>query len=229
MSNPVIYGFSFSPFVRKVLVVAREKNINHEQVSISPASKTILNMNPVGKIPVMAHGDLTLPDSTVIAAYFEKIEPEPKLYPADPAEYGKALWFQVYADTFMFQSLGVPTVYETYFGCVKENREVDQSRIDKVIDVSLPPICEYLEGELGDNQYLVGETLTIADIAVAGIFQYIKAVCISVNDSRFPVLADYLLRILSRESFAQSEVAEIEEIKAVHQKYKEKMAAAKTS
>ena len=47
-------------------------------------------------------------DSSVICAYLERIHPMPALYPMDPVEYAKALWFEEYGDSELACVLAVP-------------------------------------------------------------------------------------------------------------------------
>src|SRR5262245_9129477 len=98
-----LYGALLSPFVRKVKIMLEEKGIAHECENLIPLPKTpeLLAMNPVGKIPILVDGELTIPDSSVICAYLEKTHPAPAVYPSDPAEYARALFLEEYADTFM--------------------------------------------------------------------------------------------------------------------------------
>jgi len=109
-----LYGVKGSPFVRKALVVLEEKGLSYEletMVSVSPKSPELLALHPLGKIPILRDGELVVPDSSVICAYLEKKYPAPALYPADPAEYAKALFLEEYADTRMFEVLG-PVLFE---------------------------------------------------------------------------------------------------------------------
>ena len=225
MSTPEIYGFGFSPFVRKTLVVAREKNIEHNHIPASPMDERVAALHPMSKIPVLKQGDLVLPDSSVISQYLEKIQPTPSFYPSDPAQFGKALWFDEYADTALAQLLLGPTIFELNFAHIMEGREVDQERIDHAINVNLPNVCTYLQSELADKEYLVGDSLSIADIAIASVFQSIKCVDITVPEDQFPTFASYINRIHARPSFANTFEAEVQELNAVHNAFKEKMAA----
>ena len=63
-------------------------------------------LSPLGKIPALTDGDATLPDSSVICAYLERKYPERPLYPSDPYAYGRALWFEEYADSALVAVIG---------------------------------------------------------------------------------------------------------------------------
>src|SRR5713226_5997898 len=93
---PVLYGVNASPFVRKVRVALAEKNVPYEHEVVIPVnvSPEFRKMSPLGKIPALRDGDKALSDSSVICAYLERAHPTPALYPADPYEYARALWFE---------------------------------------------------------------------------------------------------------------------------------------
>lgn len=66
----------------------------------------------------------------------------------------------------------------------------------------MPPILDYLESvaPAGEGS-LVGEALTLADIAIAGPFATLRYTGIEMDAGRYPKLAAYLTRILARPSF----------------------------
>ena len=67
----------------------------------------------------------------------------------------------------------------------------------------LPPILDYLEETVpGEGGYLVGDRLTLADIAVAGPFANFRHTKTRVDPERYPRTVAYVDRILARPSFA---------------------------
>ena len=57
-----VYGVHGSPFVRKVFIALDIKNIPYEIVPQMPFSgdKEYLKINPLGKVPTLVDGELTL-------------------------------------------------------------------------------------------------------------------------------------------------------------------------
>ena len=79
-----LYNSRTSPYGRKVLVVAHEKRLIDRitVVQLDPWTDPLelLEATPLGKVPALITDDGGLiTDSTVIAEYFDKIEPNPKL------------------------------------------------------------------------------------------------------------------------------------------------------
>ncbi|HTG21439.1 MAG TPA: glutathione S-transferase N-terminal domain-containing protein [Reyranella sp.] len=57
MATIQIYGVPPSPFTRATRLAAREKGVDYELVPTRPGETAPLN--PLGKIPMMKHGDFT--------------------------------------------------------------------------------------------------------------------------------------------------------------------------
>ncbi len=66
----------------------------------------------------------------------------------------------------------------------------------------LPPLLDYLEGVIPDSGYLVGDRLTLADIAVAGPFANLAIAASRSTEARYPKVTAYVGAILARPSFA---------------------------
>jgi DNA-directed RNA polymerase beta' subunit len=81
------------------------------------------------------------------------------------------------------------------------NRPPDEVAIQKTIDEEVPPLFDYLEQEVGDQQFLVANRFTIADIGIATQFVNFKLAGCSVDTKRWPRLAAYVERIHNRPSF----------------------------
>src|SRR5690606_19805960 len=100
----ILYGASFSPFVRKVLMYASERGItlDHKPVSPHADNEQFKAASPLGKIPALVDGDYCLADSTAIINYLEAKFPAHPLLPPEPKARGKAVWYEEFADTVMF-------------------------------------------------------------------------------------------------------------------------------
>ncbi len=207
---PIIHGANASPFVRKTRVAFAEKGIAYELNPLMPfaPSPEYLKKSPLGKIPCFEDGDFVLPDSSCITAYLERANPNPPLYPSDPKEYGRALWYEEYADTRLVENLGAVFFERVVKAMLKQ--ETDEARVKQVLAEGIPPVLDYLEGEIGDREVLVGTRFSVADIATCSPFVNFMHAGESVDASRWPRLAAYVERHHTRPSFK----AVIEEEKA---------------
>ena len=87
-----VYGVHGSPFVRKVLITLELKGLDYEIITQMPFSgdSDYKQLNPLGKIPTLVDGDITLGDSKVICRYLDDAYPDVRVYPTSPAEKAMA-------------------------------------------------------------------------------------------------------------------------------------------
>jgi glutathione S-transferase len=71
----------------------------------------------------------------------------------------------------------------------------------KALNEALPPAFDYLERQRAGVEWLAGGRFTIADIATASMLQQLRHTGESIDAARWPHLAAYAERVLSRPSF----------------------------
>lgn len=200
----ILYGSSLSPFVRKVLAFAGEKRI---ELDLQPTgfpnhSAEYLEASPMRKMPAFRDGDYTLADSSAIVHYLESKHPEPVMIPAEPKLRGKTIWFEEFADTIL-SACGAKIFFNRIVAPRFLGREGDLAAADAAERDELPPLLDYLERTVpGAEGYLVGDSLTLADIAVAGPFANFRHCGSKVDPDHYPRTIAYVERILQRPSFA---------------------------
>ena len=199
---PTLHGVGLSPFVRKARVALAEKNIQYEHIQQVPFGQPpeYFKISPLGKIPCLTEGDWALPDSSCIIAYLERTHPEPALYPSDPKEFGRALWYEEYCDTTLVNAL-TKVFFQRFVRPNFFKQEPDDEIIQKALSEEIPPILDYLEGEIGDRAFLVGAHFSIADIAATSPFVNFAHGKEKVDAGRWPKVAAYVERIHSRPSY----------------------------
>lgn len=198
---PIVHGTPISPFVRKVCAFLGEKGVAYELRELVPFPKTpeLLEISPLGKIPVFEDGAFVTPDSSVICAYAERRWREPALYPDDPEAMARALWLEEYADTHLSEIL--TTVFFQRF--VRPNvfgESPDEERIARVHADDLPPVFDYLERQ-ADPDGLVGGRISIADVAIASPFGNWRGMGQEIDAARWPRLAGYVDAMYARPAF----------------------------
>jgi glutathione S-transferase len=198
----ILHGVPVSPYVRKVQAVLDIKGIEYTINPIIPFGdkSELLALNPVGKIPVYQDDNVTLGDSSVISVYLEKCHPEKALYPQEASDCGKALWFEEYADSHMVATLGT-IFFQRVLNPKFFDTPSDEEAVGKAIAEDIPVIFDYLEEQIGDNEYFVSNTLSIADIAIAGPFVNAEVAGLTVDEKRWPKLAAFVQRIFDMPWF----------------------------
>lgn len=219
MSDITVYGASLSPFVRKVLVAAAEKGLPCQNVSMGsrdiPAE--LRPHTPLGKIPFANIGGKWLADSTVICSYIESRWPTPALYPADAYERARALWFEEYIDGGAIPKVGPKTVVQRLIRPLLLGQPCDEAQVQEAIEKDLPPMWSYLDGQLAGRTWLVGESMSIGDIAVASFEVSLMHAGIEAEASKYPNVVRHRDALWARPSFAKliaEEKSSIEKLKA---------------
>lgn len=190
-----VYGVHGSPFVRKVFIALDIKGIPYEVVQQMPFSRDAeyLKINPLGKVPALVDDDLTLCDSKVICQYLEEAYPEVALYPKDPKERARALWYEdlcagrvaELASGIFFQRFMRPFVLK---------QEADEVLVAKIIDRDLPPMLDYLESQIPADGFIFGDFM-MADLSVISPFINAAYAGYQVDATRWPAVAGLIARV----------------------------------
>lgn len=199
-----VYGVPFSVHTRKVLMAAQLKGIGYEVVPVAPVLPDGLprdwpRISPTGLIPAIEHGGLSLTDSTAITLYLERLVPEPALLPQDPKEYARVLSLDAWAGT-LFQRVVRPLFHELVVGPRLHDRQGDRAIIDGALREARACFT-FLEG-LDRGRFLVGEHLSIADLAVVSnliVFHYVGQ---RIDSRSSPRLSQYFRDRIAEPAFA---------------------------
>ena len=199
----IIYGSVVSPFVRKLLGYLGEKGVKFELkgVGIGDPDPGFRAASPLGKMPAMDDDGYLLADSSAIIHYLEAKHPEPALIPAEPQARGRVIWWEEFGDTELAACSG-----RIFFNRVVApkflGREADLAAADKAEAQEWPKLLDYLEGAIPAADFLVGDRLTLADLAVASPLVNFRHCGLSVNAARYPRVAAWSEAVLSRPSLA---------------------------
>jgi glutathione S-transferase len=188
-----VHGHPLSPFVRKVLLALDVKGIEHENIVVFPndSSPGFRAISPLGRIPVLQDGDFTVPDSSVICRYLERVFPQTPIYPAEPKLEARALWIEEYADTKVIENCAGLFQQRFLFPRLM-NKPTDQAIVDNILTHGMPPVLDYLESIAPASGYFVGNALSIADISVVTCFLQAQYGDFTVDSAKYPKLGRFL-------------------------------------
>lgn len=196
-----LYGALLSPFVRKVALTATEKGIDYEMVLMSPGAPDpdFRAASPFGKIPAISDGDFHLCDSTAIVTYLEARHSEPGLLPADPQLRGKAMWYDEFADTILATAT-LKILFNRLVG-PKILKVGGDEALAMQGEAEIPAILDWLESVAPEQGWLVGDTFTIGDIAVASVLRALAYVNPGLDPVKHPVASAWYARVASRPAW----------------------------
>jgi glutathione S-transferase len=176
-----------------VLFLLEEMGVEYEHVNLNlkegeHKSPDYLQINPLGQVPTLQDGDLTLVESVAICLYLTDKFPEKQLAPAvGTPERGS------YYQWCVFVSGSFEPAVMSIFAAKSQGEEAQQkaqAKVDEVVNV----IRKALEG----RQYLVGDRLTTADLLIGSTLGWIQMTGVLKPEGH---LAEYMQRVTGRPSF----------------------------
>ena len=200
----IIVGSYLSPYVRKVLAVLHLKGLAYRIDPIAGffGNDDFSKLSPLRRIPVLIEDGITLCDSTVICEYLEERHPEPALLPADAVDRARARWLEEYADTRMGEVFIWQFFWQRAIGPRIFGQPTDPAALERVLEVEIPQVLGYLEGELPEQGFLFGDRPLLADIAIAAHFRNAAFLRWQVDAARWPRTAAWVARMLATDCLA---------------------------
>jgi len=193
-----LHQFRHSPYCLKVRMALAAKKLEYRTVEITPAIGQIDIFQKTGqrKLPVLFHKETTIHDSSSIIRHLEKIQIEPKLIPEGMKEASQAQIIENWADTTLAKSIKIVFLEELtknpiLISSLFANEISDSiqkllsniptkiaSQVSGLINQkekeSLKLNLKYLSNLIDQENFLIGEKLSIADIAVASHLSLLK-------------------------------------------------------
>jgi glutathione S-transferase len=200
-----IVGSYVSPYVRKVLACMALKGLDYEIDPITAfyGNDEFERLSPLRRIPVLIDEDVVLSDSSVICAYLDEKYRDSPLLPQGLKERARARWLEEYADTRLGDVFIWGLFYQKFVHPLIWGEPGDQARIERVLAEDLPREMDYLEGELPDEGFLLGDRIGLADIAIATFFRNGAYVDWEPDPERWPRVAAFVGRALAHDCFAR--------------------------
>lgn len=187
------------PYTQRAAIQLGEKGLAFERVYIDLAAKPawFLALSPLGKVPLLRHGDTALFESGAICEYLEEVAPgTPLLPPAPAARARQRAWVEfasaVIGDVFAFYSAPDAAAFE-------------RKRAD------LAGRFAALERQLGAGPCFDGDRFGLADAAWAPVFRLFDGFDLIADFGCFAGLTKvpaYRRQLAARPSVQQAVVAD---------------------
>lgn len=179
----------------RVLWLLEELSVPYEQIADKPGSDAVRELNPLGKVPILRDGDAVISDSIAILTYLadkhqrftfaagtvqRALQDSHTNFLID--EFDACLWAAARHSFILPNDLRIPDLKETLKWEFKRS-------------------LSHLSDRLGDNQFLMGETMTITDIIAGHCAGWAERAGFPIGD---PVFQSYIDRLRARPAFAQA-------------------------
>ncbi|MEP1206559.1 MAG: glutathione S-transferase family protein [Rhizobiaceae bacterium] len=172
MTQLIIHGRATSSNVQTVMWAVAELELDHQRLDVGGAfggndTEDYRAMNPMGLVPTLQDGDVTLFESCAIVRYLGARYGGEGFWPSDPAERAVLDKWAEWAKG----SLARAVVYEVFWTLIRTpSAERDMDALAAGI-ANVSRLVKMLDQRLGAGLYLGGDNLTFADI-VAGHVLY---------------------------------------------------------
>ena len=200
-----LIGSLTSPFVRKVRVVLAEKKLEYDFAieNVWSDATTIANSNPLGQVPcLIMDGGEAIFDSRVIVEYLDTLSPVGKLIPANGRERAAVKTWEALSDG-VADALGAARMEKHWPGRPAEQQS-DAWYLRKLDKVNSGMAA--LSAALGDKPFCHGISISLADIAVICMLDYMDFRFPELGQWRedYPSLASLRERLSVRPSFTET-------------------------
>ncbi len=190
-----LYSHDTCPFSHRCRQVLFEKGMDFEirDVDLFNKPEDIASMNPYGQVPILVERDLILYESNIINEYIDARFPHPQLMPMDPMQCARArlLLFNLERELF---------VYVSEFEAEKRGRATLTTKEQEKGRLAVRDRLTQLAPVFAKNKYMLGESLTIVDIAIVPLLWRLEHYGIELPRQAAPIQT-YAERIFSRPAF----------------------------
>jgi glutathione S-transferase len=204
-----LYTTPLSANGRKVLVLTQHLGLEPEIRWVNVyrgegRTPAYLAIHPSGKIPALVDGEFVLWESNAILQYVSEVYGGFRLSSRDPRQRADiARW--LFWEAAHWQP-ALTSVLSAFVGhrLLPDMLPAPAGPPDWA-DPQLEPLLGLLGAHLANRSFLVGASLSIADLGVAGMMTYFRAAAFPFE--RFPALAAWFARIESLEAWMDTAVA----------------------
>ena len=186
-----LHQFRHSAFCLKVRMVLQAKGLSYRTVEVTPGvgQVAVFRLSGQRQVPVLVDGDTVVADSTAIALYLEERGADPALLPADPREAAQVRLLEDWADTTLAAAVrlalvqaaaldprlrvallpdDLPDPIRTVMGAIPGGWV---SNVTELVNqnerADLLATLEQLSASVQATPWLVGDVMSLADLAVA--------------------------------------------------------------
>jgi glutathione S-transferase len=200
-----LYFNPLSPNVRRVRLTAAVLGLELEERLLDFSkgehkNPEYLALNPNGAVPTLVDGDFVLTESRSIMQYLASKKPESGLLPKDEAARADVTRWQFWDAAHFSPQLGT-LVFEKMIKGMMGLGEPDAAKIQEA-QTNFRRFAAVLDKRLEGKQFVVGNSLTIADLTLGSSLMYATQVEAPLAD--FPNIKAWFSRITSLDGWKKT-------------------------
>jgi glutathione S-transferase len=166
-----IIGLPQSNYVWVTRIACHEKGVSYTLVPVMPHTPEIEAVHPLGKIPALRHGDLTLAESRAICFYIDHAFNGPPLVSRDPAVGAQTEQWISIVNTHFDVLVARPYVGAYFFPGTSDGSP-NRAVIEPVL-AKLEAQFAMLDRAVAKTGHLVGNSFTLADMNLLPMMFYL--------------------------------------------------------
>ncbi|MCC6214650.1 MAG: glutathione S-transferase family protein [Polyangiaceae bacterium] len=170
-----LYQNPRSSNARKVVMTAQILGVPLELQTIDLAKgeqmkPEFLAINPMHAVPVLVDGDFALPESHAIMIHLCERTPGQELLPTEARARATVLRWMFWCSNHFSPPIG-GLMFERVLKGLRGGGGADEAQVARH-ERALRPLAELLDAELARRAYVAGDSLTLADLAIAAPLMY---------------------------------------------------------
>jgi glutathione S-transferase len=172
-----LYMNKLSPNVRRVRLTAAVLGLELEEHKVDfskgeQKAPEFLALNPNGQVPTLVDGDFVLGESRAIMQYLASKKPESGLLPRDERARADVTRWQFWDSSHFAPQLGM-LAFQKILKPMLGLGEPELGKIEEALS-NFRRFAAVLNQRLEGKRYVVGDSLTLADLTLASSLMYAK-------------------------------------------------------
>ena len=174
MSKPTLYGPAYSTYTRSARLAMEEKGVDYDLVEVDflqgPMPAEQIERHPFAKVPALLHNGFKLYEVTAINRYVDEQFEGPPLQPDDSKERARMNQIISVLDNHGYRAM-VWDVFVQRSSVPADGGEADEELIASALP-GIGALLRQLDQWRGEQRFLAGETLTLADLHFYPMLHY---------------------------------------------------------
>jgi glutathione S-transferase len=200
-----LYMNRLSPNVRRVRLTAAVLGLQLEEENLDLSKgeqkkPEVLALNPNGAVPTLVDGDFVLTESRAIMQYLASKKPASGLIPRDEQARADVARWQFWDSSHFSPQLGTLT-FQRVLKPMMGIGQPDAGKVEEAL-AAFRRYAAVLNERLVGKQYIVGDSMTLADLTLAPSLMYAKQA--EVPLAEFPNLQAWFSRISDTEAWKKT-------------------------
>ena len=204
----ILHGYRYSVYQRIARLTLAEKGVAYERVEVNPFAPDVpaayLALHPFGRVPALIHDGFALYETAAITRYIDRAFQGPALQPVEPKVLARMDQIIGVVDAYAYWPL-VRQVFSHKVFRPRAGQPGDEAEIAKGLAAAVNVLAA-LEKLLADAAFLVGPSLSLADLHLGAMLAYfVQAGEADALVHKHVRLADWWQRLQRRPSFAATD------------------------